>query len=248
MSRKLIVAGNWKMNLTPSSAKKFVLKIRDNIDTDKVDVVLCPPFVDLAIVSEITKNTNISLGAQNIHYEEKGAYTGEISAEMLCDIGCKYVIVGHSERREYFNETNEIINKKIKRVLESNMIPIMCCGENLSQRENSLTLDFIKNQIIEGLSGISKEDVKKMIIAYEPIWAIGTGKTAASSQAEEVCKSIRECIKKLYDEDTANKIRIQYGGSVNSSNAKEIFEMENIDGGLIGGASLKEEFIQIVNC
>ena len=248
MSRKPIIAGNWKMNLTPSKAREFVSNIKLDIDTDNVDVVLCPPFVDLAVVKELISGTNISLGAQNVYYEEKGAFTGEISAEMLFDIGCKYVIIGHSERREYFNETNEIVNKKIKRVLESKMLPIMCCGENLSQRENMQTLDFINSQIIEGLKDISADDVKKMIIAYEPIWAIGTGKTATSSQAEEVCKSIRECIKDLYDEDTANKVRIQYGGSVNSSNAKELFDMEDIDGGLVGGASLKEEFSKIVNC
>lgn len=245
--RKKIVAGNWKMNKTPKEAVALVELLKEKVDTKEVDVVFCVSAVDLIPVLEATKGTNIMVGAQNMFYEENGAYTGEISPSMLTEIGVKYVVLGHSERRQYFAETDQTVNKKVKKALEHDLIPIMCCGETLEQREAGITIEFVRMQVKAGLAGISAEDVKKVIVAYEPIWAIGTGKTATSAQAEEVCFAIREVLSEIYDDKTANQVRIQYGGSVNAQNAAELFAMDNIDGGLVGGASLKEEFTQIVN-
>lgn len=245
--RKKIVAGNWKMNKTPKEAMELVAMLKDKVDTDKVDVVFCVPAINILPVTEALKGTNIAVGAQNVYFEESGAYTGEISPAMLEEAGVKYVVVGHSERREYFAETDETVNKKVKKILEHNMTPIMCCGETLEQRELGIEIEFIRTQVKCGLAGLSAEEAQKVVIAYEPIWAIGTGKTATSQQAEEICAAIRQVIKELYGDKTAEVIRIQYGGSVNGKNAAELFAMENIDGGLVGGASLKEEFAQIVN-
>ena len=246
-NRKKIVAGNWKMNMTTIEANELCKKIVDKCDSNNVEVIFCVPFTDLNTVYNNIKSTNIKLGAQNFYYEEKGAFTGEISANMLLDSNVQYVIIGHSERRQIFNENNELINNKIKKALSKNIIPIICCGETLEQRENNLTLSFIKSQIVSAFEGVMIDKVHNMIIAYEPIWAIGTGKTATSDEAEEVCAYIRETIAELYDKNVSEQIRILYGGSVNSKNANELFNKPNIDGGLVGGASLKEEFIDIVN-
>ena len=245
--RKKIVAGNWKMNKTPSEAVELIKKLAPLVASDNVDVVFCVPYVALSNALESVKDTNIEIGAQNMYYEESGAYTGEISPSMLTDLGVKYVILGHSERREYFNETNEDINKKVIKAYEHNITPIICCGETLTQREQGVTIDFVRTQVKIALQNITADQAKEAVIAYEPIWAIGTGKVATTEQAEEVCKAIRECIAEVYDDETANKIRIQYGGSVNGSNAAELFSQANIDGGLVGGASLSEDFGNIVN-
>jgi triosephosphate isomerase len=196
---------------------------------------------------EAAKGSNINIGAENMFYEEKGAYTGEIAPNMLTDAGVKYVVLGHSERRQYFAETSETVNKKMLKCFEHGLIPIMCCGETLEQREQGITMDFIRQQVKIGFLGLTADQAAESIIAYEPIWAIGTGKTATSDQAEEICKGIRDLMKELYGDDTASKIRILYGGSVNASNAAELFGKEDIDGGLVGGASLKEDFGKIVN-
>ena len=245
--RKKIIAGNWKMNKTPSEAVELAKMLKAKVDTDKSDVVFCVPAIDIIPVGEVIKGTNIALGAENVYFEDKGAYTGEISAPMLKDAGVKYVIVGHSERRQYFGETDEDVNKKIKKILEYGMTPIMCCGETLEQREMDITIEHIRMQIKKGLYGLTAEDAEKVVIAYEPIWAIGTGKTATSQQAQEVCAEVRKVVCEVYGVNTAEKIRIQYGGSVNGKNAAELFAMADIDGGLVGGASLKEDFENIVN-
>ena len=245
--RKKIIAGNWKMNKTPSEAVELAKMLKAKVDTDKSDVVFCVPAIDIIPVGEVIKGTNIALGAENVYFEDKGAYTGEISAPMLKDAGVKYVLVGHSERRQYFGETDEDVNKKIKKILEYGMTPIMCCGETLEQREMDITIEHIRMQIKKGLYGLTAEDAEKVVIAYEPIWAIGTGKTATSQQAQEVCAEVRKVVGEVYGADTAEKIRIQYGGSVNGKNAAELFAMADIDGGLVGGASLKEDFENIVN-
>ncbi|WP_029322152.1 triose-phosphate isomerase [Butyrivibrio sp. AE3004] len=246
MPRKKIVAGNWKMNMTPAETVAFVSKLRPLVDDADADVVLCVPAIDIVPALTSTRGTCIEIGAQNMHYEENGAYTGEISAGMLSEAGVKYVILGHSERREYFHETDEELNKKLKKAFEHGLTPILCCGETLEQRNKGITLDWIRMQIKSDLFGISDADVAEMIIAYEPIWAIGTGMTATSDQAEEVCKAIRECIAEIYDDYTAECVRILYGGSVNAGNAAELFAQPDIDGGLVGGASLKPEFGKIV--
>lgn len=235
------------MNKTPSEAVELAKMLKAKVDTDKSNVVFCVPAIDIIPVGEVIKGTNIALGAENVYFEDKGAYTGEISAPMLKDAGVKYVIVGHSERRQYFGETDEDVNKKIKKILEYGMTPIMCCGETLEQREMDITIEHIRMQIKKGLYGLTAEDVEKVVIAYEPIWAIGTGKTATSQQAQEVCAEVRKVVGEVYGADTAEKIRIQYGGSVNGKNAAELFAMADIDGGLVGGASLKEDFENIVN-
>lgn len=235
------------MNKTPSEAVELAKMLKAKVDTDKSDVVFCVPAIDIIPVGEVIKGTNIALGAENVYFEDKGAYTGEISAPMLKDAGVKYVIVGHSERRQYFGETDEDVNKKIKKILEYGMTPIMCCGETLEQREMDITIEHIRMQIKKGLYGLTAEDAEKVVIAYEPIWAIGTGKTATSQQAQEVCADVRKVVGEVYGADTAEKIRIQYGGSVNGKNAAELFAMADIDGGLVGGASLKEDFENIVN-
>ena len=247
MARKRIIAGNWKMNMTPSEAVKLVEELKPLVVNDDVDVVYCVPAIDIVPVVEAVKDTNVQVGAENMYFEEKGAYTGEISAPMLVDAGVKYVIIGHSERREYFKEDDAFLNKKVKKAIASGLTPILCCGETLEQREMGVTMDWIRLQIKSDLAGVAADDVKNLVIAYEPIWAIGTGKTATSDQAEEVCKGIRELIAEVYDTDTAEAVRIQYGGSMNAGNAKELLAKPNIDGGLIGGASLKAEFGQVVN-
>ncbi len=247
MARKRIIAGNWKMNMTPSEAVKLVEELKPLVVNDDVDVVYCVPAIDIVPVVEAVKGTNVQVGAENFYIEDKGAYTGEISAPMLVDAGVKYVIIGHSERREYFKEDDAFLNKKVKKAIASGLTPILCCGETLEQREMGVTMDWIRLQIKSDLAGVAADDVKNLVIAYEPIWAIGTGKTATSDQAEEVCKGIRELIAEVYDTDTAEAVRIQYGGSMNAGNAKELLAKPNIDGGLIGGASLKAEFGQVVN-
>ena len=247
MARKKIVAGNWKMNMTPSQAVKLCADLKDVVKSDTVDVVYCVPAIDIVPVIEAVKGTNVKVGAENMYFEEKGAYTGEISAEMLKDAGVEYVIIGHSERRDYFKEDDELLNKKVKKAIEAGLTPILCCGESLEQREMGITLDWIRMQIKSDLAGVAASDVANLVIAYEPIWAIGTGKTATSDQAQEVCGAIRACIKEMYDDATAEAVRIQYGGSVNAGNAAELFAKPDIDGGLVGGASLKPEFGQIVN-
>ena len=247
MARKKIVAGNWKMNMTPSQAVALVEELKPLVASDDVEVVYCVPAIDIVPVVEAVKGTNVVVGAENMYYEEKGAYTGEISPEMLVDAGVKYVIIGHSERRDYFNECDCMLNKKVKRALEYNLTPILCCGESLEQREMGITLDWIRMQIKSDLVDVSADQVASMVIAYEPIWAIGTGKTATTEQAQEVCKAIRDCIAEVYDAATAEAVRIQYGGSVNAGNAAELFGQPDIDGGLVGGASLKADFGKIVN-
>ena len=247
MARKKIIAGNWKMNKTPSEAVALVNELKDLVVNPDVDVVYCVPAIDIVPVVEAVKGTNVAVGAENMYFEEKGAYTGEISAEMLVDAGVKYVVLGHSERRDYFKECDCMINKKVKKALEAGLTPILCCGESLEQREMGITLDWIRMQIKSDLAGVTAEQVASMVIAYEPIWAIGTGKTATSDQAEEVCGAIRACIKEVYGEATAEAVRIQYGGSVNAGNAAELFAKPDIDGGLVGGASLKADFGKIVN-
>lgn len=247
MARKRIIAGNWKMNMTPSEAVKLVEELKPLVVNDDVDVVYCVPAIDIVPVVEAVKGTNVQVGAENFYIEDKGAYTGEISAPMLVDAGVKYVIIGHSERREYFKEDDAFLNRKVKKAIASGLTPILCCGETLEQREMGVTMDWIRLQIKSDLAGVAADDVKNLVIAYEPIWAIGTGKTATSDQAEEVCKGIRELIAEVYDTDTAEAVRIQYGGSMNAGNAKELLAKPNIDGGLIGGASLKAEFGQVVN-
>ena len=246
MARKKIIAGNWKMNKTPSEALELVELLKPLVATDAVDVVYCVPAIDIVPVVQAVKGTNVEVGAENMYIEEKGAYTGEIAPGMLVDAGCKYVIIGHSERREYFKEDDAFLNKKVLKAFEHGLTPILCCGESLEQREANVTLDWIRLQIKSDLQGVTAEQAASMVIAYEPIWAIGTGRTATSAQAEEVCKAIRELIAEIYDTDTAEKIRIQYGGSMNAGNAKELLSMPNIDGGLIGGAALKADFATIV--
>ena len=245
--RRRIIAGNWKMNKTPSEAVALINELKPLVVNPDVDVVYCVPAIDLTTAIEATKGTNVSIGAENMYFEESGAYTGEISPAMLTDIGVKYVIIGHSERREYFAETDETVNKKVIKAFEHGITPIICCGESLEQREQGITLDFIKGQIIAAYAGVTKEQAIDTIVAYEPIWAIGTGKVATSDQAQEVCGFIRTVFAELYDDEAADKIRILYGGSVNASNAAELFAQPDIDGGLVGGASLKADFGKIVN-
>ena len=247
MARRKIVAGNWKMNMTPSQAVALCAELKDLVKSDDVDVVYCVPAIDIVPVVEAVKGTNVEVGAENMYFEEKGAYTGEISAAMLVDAGVKYVIIGHSERRDYFKEDDALLNKKVKKALEAGLTPILCCGETLEQREMGITLDWIRMQIKSDLVDVTAEQVASMVIAYEPIWAIGTGKTATTEQAQEVCKAIRDCIAEVYDQATADAVRIQYGGSVNAANAAELFAQPDIDGGLVGGASLKADFGKIVN-
>ena len=247
MARKKIVAGNWKMNKTPSEAVALVEELKPLVANEDVDVVFCVPAIDIIPVAEAVKGTNIQVGAENMYFEESGAYTGEISPAMLTDAGVKYVVLGHSERREYFAETNETVNKKMLKAFEHGITPIMCCGETLEQREQGVTMDFIRQQVKVGFQNVTADQAKTAVIAYEPIWAIGTGETATSDQAEEVCAAIRACIAEVYDDATAAEIRIQYGGSVNAGNAAELFAQADIDGGLVGGASLKADFGKIVN-
>ena len=243
----MIIAGNWKMNKTPSEAVALINELKPLVQTDEADVVFCVPAIDIVPAVEAAKGSNIEIGAENMYFEEKGAFTGEIAPDMLTDAGVKYVIIGHSERRQYFAETDETVNAKVKKAFEHGITPIICCGETLTQREQGVTLDFIRQQIKIAFLGVSKDDAAKAVVAYEPIWAIGTGKVATTDQAEEVCKGIRDCIGELYGSDTAEAIRIQYGGSVSASSAPELFAQPDIDGGLVGGASLKADFGKIVN-
>lgn len=246
--RKPIIAGNWKMHKTAKEAAQLIIEFRDKVKNTNCEVVVCPPFTSLAQVKTLLEDTNIKVGAQNMHYEESGAYTGEVSPLMLKEIGVEYVILGHSERRQYFKEDDELINKKIRAAFAYDLIPILCVGETLEEREQGKTYDIIKNQIEKDLCCIDSSKVEKMIIAYEPIWAIGTGKTATAEDANDVIKFIRDTVKNLYDENTGDKVRIQYGGSVKASTIKEQMEQSDIDGALVGGASLKaEEFAAIVN-
>ena len=245
--RRKIIAGNWKMNKTPSEAVELVNMLKPLCANEDVDVVFCVPAIDIIPAMEAAKGSNIEIGAENMYFEESGAYTGEISPAMLTDVGVKYVVLGHSERREYFAETNETVNKKMLKAFEHGITPIMCCGESLEQREQGVTMDFIRQQVKVGFLGVTAEQAATAVVAYEPIWAIGTGKTATTAQAQEVCAEIRKCIAEIYDDATAAAIRIQYGGSVNAKTAPDLFAQADIDGGLVGGASLKADFGQIVN-
>lgn len=247
MARKKIIAGNWKMNMTPSQAVELVNTLKPLVATEDADVVFCVPAIDIVPVVEAAKGSNIEVGAENMYFEEKGAYTGEIAPAMLVDAGVKYVVLGHSERREYFGETNQDVNKKVLKAFEHGITPIMCCGESLQQRQMGVTIEFVRQQVKEGFQNVTADQAKCAVIAYEPIWAIGTGMTATTEQAQEVCKAIRDCIAEVYDEATAEAIRIQYGGSVNPATAPELFAQPDIDGGLVGGASLKADFGKIVN-
>ena len=245
--RKPIIAGNWKMNKTIAEAVEFVNDIKGKLNDADVDVVICAPFTLLKDLKEVTKGSNIKIGAQNMHFAENGAFTGEISSTMLKELSIDYVIIGHSERRQYFSETNETCNKKVLKALEVGIDPILCCGETLEERETDKTKDVVKTQVISGLANVKAEDLSKVVIAYEPIWAIGTGKTATAKQANDVISYIREVIASLYGE-LANQVRIQYGGSVKPSNIVEIMGQSDIDGALVGGASLEpSDYIALVN-
>ena len=244
--RRKVIAGNWKMNKSPKDVEEFMESFPGLVGDTENEVILCVPFIDLCKAVKLSKGTNVKIGAQNMHFKDSGAYTGEISPKMLNDLNVEYVIIGHSERREYFNETDETVNLKIKAALTHDLKPIVCVGETLEQREAGITKEFVTGQVRNALKEITEDELKKIIIAYEPIWAIGTGKTASKEDANEVCKWIREELRALYG-DVADEIIIQYGGSVKSSNAKDLFEMSDIDGGLVGGASLEpKEFSKIV--
>ena len=246
--RRKVIAGNWKMNMLPNEAIEYIQAFEQMVKDAKAEVILCVPYTDLFYCLLNAQGTNIKIGAQNMHFAETGAYTGEVSGKMLKSIGVEYVIIGHSERRQYYGETDESVNKKLKAAFECELKPIVCVGETLEEREAGKTEEIITTQTRLALDGLSKEQVKNTIIAYEPIWAIGTGKTATSEDANNSIKSIREEIKRIYGEDVSEEVIIQYGGSVKSSNAKELFSTSDIDGGLVGGASLKpEEFSKIVN-
>ncbi|MBF7097229.1 triose-phosphate isomerase [Alkalibacter mobilis] len=245
--RKPIIAGNWKMNKTAAEARTLIQMLKNKIDTDKVEVVVCPTFTSIGAVIEEIEGTKIGVGAQNMHFENSGAFTGEISADMLVEAGVKYVIIGHSERRQYFNETDETVNKKLVKAIEKKLVPIVCVGESLEQREAGQEKTIVTNQVKAAFKDVSGSDAPKVVVAYEPIWAIGTGKTASSEQAEEVCGWIRNTIEEMYDNKVSQAVRIQYGGSVNANNVNELMGMENIDGALVGGASLKEDFASLVN-
>ena len=246
--RKKVIAGNWKMNMLPNETINFIEGLSQEIKNVKNEIILCVPDTDLFYALLTAQNTNIKIGAQNMHWKEKGAYTGEISGQMLKSIGVEYVIIGHSERRQYFAETDETVNLKVKSALENNLKPIICVGETLEQREHGETEKIIESQIKLALKDLTKEQIRAIIIAYEPVWAIGTGKTATPEEANNVIKYIRKQIKELYNEEIAENIIIQYGGSVKASNAEELFNMSDIDGALVGGASLNcKEFSEIVN-
>ena len=250
--RKPIIAGNWKMNMTPAESVVLSQGVSNRYARgwDKVDVVLCPPSIDLRSVVTVLDfdRSNIDVGAQNVHWEPSGAFTGEISIPMLKDVGCTWCIVGHSERREMFAETDVQVNRKVRALVEAGMKPIVCVGESLEQRELGVTMDLISYQVKAALSGVPAEKMRHVVIAYEPIWAIGTGKTATAEQAGEVCEAIRTVIRKLYGARVARSVTIQYGGSMNAKNAHELLAQPDVDGGLIGGASLKApDFVEIVN-
>jgi triosephosphate isomerase len=247
--RKKVIAGNWKMNNDLSESQSLISKLVNDLSNEKIscDVIVCPPFTSLSEANSLLKNSVIKLGAQNMYFEENGAFTGEISASMLKSTGCEYVILGHSERRTIFGETDQVINKKIIKALQSGLLPIFCVGETLKERESDETNNIIKRQITEGLKNITSDDMKKIIVAYEPVWAIGTGKTASPQQAEDVHAFIRGLVKSLYTNEIAEELVIQYGGSVKPDNAKELLSQKDIDGALVGGACLKSEsFIGII--
>ncbi len=245
--RKTVIAGNWKMNKLPSETYDYIKEIAAKTENAKCEVVACVPFVNLCKATEAAKGTHVKIGAENLHFMPNGAYTGEVSAAMLKDLGVEYVIIGHSERRQYFAETDITVNKKIAAALEAGLKPIVCVGELLEQREQVITEEIVSMQTKIAFAGIDKSAFKSIIIAYEPVWAIGTGKTATAEQAEEVCGIIRNVLCKLYDKETAEGTTIQYGGSMNAKNAKELLEKYDVDGGLIGGASLKsDDFAAIV--
>ena len=245
--RKPIIAGNWKMNKTPAEAAALVNELKPLVADAQCDVVVCVPAVDIAAVKEAAAGSNIKVGAQNVHWAASGAFTGELSADMIKAAGCEYVIIGHSERRQYFCETDEIVNKKVHAVLNAGMNPIICVGESLEQRETGITNEWVALQVKSALYGVSADKLRRCIIAYEPIWAIGTGKTATSEQAGEVCSNIRATIRSLYGARVARAVTIQYGGSMNPKNAAELLAQPDVDGGLIGGASLKPaDFLQII--
>ena len=248
MARRKIIAGNWKMNKTPSEAVALVNELKPLVANEDVDVVFCVPAIDIIPAMEAAKGSNIQIGAENMYYEESGAYTGEIAPNMLTDVGVKYVIIGHSERREYFAETDETVNKKVRKAFEHGITPIICCGETLTQREQGITSELVALQTKIALGGVTEDELKRIIIAYEPVWAIGTGKTATAQQANEVCALIRQTIKDLYNCAAGDGITIQYGGSMNAANAAELLAQPDVDGGLIGGASLKPaDFAVIVD-
>lgn len=244
--RKKIIAGNWKMNKTPLQAVELINTLKPLVKNDNADVVFCPPFVALSAALEAAKGSNIKIGAQNMFFEESGAFTGEVAPAMLKEMGVEYVIIGHSERREYFAETDETVNKKVLKAFEHGLTPILCCGETLKQRDQGVTIEWVRMQIKIGLIGVTAEQVKKLVIAYEPIWAIGTGRTATNEQAEEVCAAVRAVVAEVYGQAVADEVRVQYGGSVNAKNATDLFAMPNIDGGLVGGASLTADFGKVV--
>lgn len=249
--RKKLVAGNWKMYKDKSETVELISQLKEKLINNSfnadVEVVICPPFTSIEIAGELIKGSIIKLGAQNLHTEIEGAFTGEVSAKMLKSFGVEYVILGHSERRTYFKESNEFINQKILRSIEFSLKPIFCLGETLSEREEGKTFSVVEEQLVKGLNGISRVDLENVVIAYEPVWAIGTGKTATPEQAQEVHAFLREKIAELYDSEVANKVKILYGGSVKPENAKELFKQPDIDGGLIGGACLKaDSFYQII--
>ena len=245
--RKAIIAGNWKMNKTPKEAKELLNAITPLVKDAGCEVIACVPYVDLATALEATEGTNVKIGAENCHWAESGAFTGEISTGMLKEMGVEYVVLGHSERRQYFGETDETVNKRTKAALAAGLKPIVCVGELLWERECDITEEVIARQIKLDLFNVTEEELKNVVIAYEPVWAIGTGKTATADQAEEVCAFIRATIAKLYNQDAADAVTIQYGGSMNDGNADELLSKTNVDGGLIGGASLKADFGQVVN-
>ncbi len=246
--RKPIIAGNWKMNMTPDEAKALVSELIPLVKDAKAEVVVCPPYVDLSVVQPLIAGTNIKLGSQSIHWAAKGAFTGEVSADMLKAFGVSYAIIGHSERRQYFGETDESVNARAKAAIATGITPIICVGESLDQREAGETDAFVSGQTVAALKDIPAADVEKLVIAYEPIWAIGTGRTATNEQANETIGVVRAAIAGVYGRETAEKVRIQYGGSMNPKNATELMAMPEIDGGLIGGASLKaEDFSKVVN-
>ena len=245
--RKVVIAGNWKMNKTPAEAKELIAAIAPLVKDAACDVVACTPFVDLTSAQEAAAGTNIQIGAENCHWEKSGAYTGEISAEMLSSMGVNIVIIGHSERRQYFGETDVTVQKRVRAALDAGLTVILCVGETLEQREQGITSELVSMQTKIALGGVSEEELKRVIIAYEPVWAIGTGKTATAQQANEVCHTIRECIASVYSQAAADGITIQYGGSMNAGNAAELLAQPDVDGGLIGGASLKpQDFATIV--
>ncbi len=243
---KYIIAGNWKMNKLPSETYDFVKEVAKATEGAACEVVCCTPFVNLSEAVKAADGTHVKIGAENLHFEDKGAFTGEVSADMLADLGVDYVIIGHSERRQYFAETDETVNAKVKKALEKGLLPIVCVGESLEQREAGITMELITIQIKKAFAGISAEDAAKVVVAYEPIWAIGTGKTATAEQAEDVCGGIRGVLAGLYDDKTADAVTIQYGGSMNAGNAAELLAKKNIDGGLIGGASLKSADFAVI--